>query len=210
MYKHEWTLFLDDLVVVMVQTRRLSRVAVSAGSVLLCLAAGCSTQKPAAPVTPAAPSSAAAASSAAASDDPAAAAAAGRGALDAYRGMWRAYVAALTTPDPASPDLAKYATGDALKTLTAGIQSVKDQGLKGTGNVALAPKITAVTPTTAPTEIEITDCLDDSASQLVRASPGPAYSDEPGGRRLTKATVNRQADGTWKVSGFGAQQVGTC
>ncbi|MEV6932104.1 hypothetical protein AB0M46_47505 [Dactylosporangium sp. NPDC051485] len=148
-----------------------------------------------------------AASSATASDDPAAA---GRGALDAYRGMWRAYTAALAVPDPASSELTKYATGDALKTLTTGLQSVKDQGLKGVGDIVVSPKITVVSPTTAPTQIDITDCLDSSRSQLVRASPGPQYSDSPGGHRRTLATINRQADGTWKVSGFGVQAVGTC
>jgi hypothetical protein len=134
----------------------------------------------------------------------------GRDALDAYRGMWRAYQDALAIPDPAYPDLARYATGKALDTLTKGLQSVKDQGLKGTGTITAYPKITAAAPAAAPTDIEITDCLDTRNSHLVRASSGPAYNDSPGGHRRTVATMKRQPDGGWKVDSFGVQAVGTC
>jgi hypothetical protein len=142
-----------------------------------------------------------------ASQDPAAT---GQSALDAYRGMWRAYQDALAIPDPAYPGLARYATGKAFDTLTKGLQSVKDQGLKGTGAIAPSPKIAAVSPADAPTDIEITDCLDTTTSHIVRASSGPAYNDPPGGHRRTLATVKRQPDGGWKVDSFGVQAVGTC
>lgn len=145
--------------------------------------------------------------SSAASQD---AAAAGRNALDSYRGMWQAYQEALQVPDPGSSELARYATGDALDTLIKGLQSVKDQGLKGTGTVSLAPEITSVSPAAAPTEIDVTDCMDSSDSRLVRVSPGPTYDDSPGGHRRVLATVRRQPDDSWKVSNFGAQAVGTC
>ncbi|MFB9443043.1 hypothetical protein Dvina_51475 [Dactylosporangium vinaceum] len=134
----------------------------------------------------------------------------GRTALDTYRGMWRAYQTALAVPDPASSELAKYATGDALKNLTSGLQSVKDQGLKGEGQIVTSPRVVGAAPANQPTSVDLEDCLDDSGSKLLRASPGPAFSDKPGGRRLTKATVQRQPDGTWKVTSFGAREVGTC
>jgi hypothetical protein len=89
-------------------------------------------------------------------------AAIGRSVLDAYRGMWQAYQQALLVPDPSSPDLARYATGTALSTLKQGLQSLKDQGLKGIGTTTLSPRITAVSPAKAPTDIEISDCLDSS------------------------------------------------
>ena len=70
--------------------------------------------------------------------------------------------------------------------------------------------ITEISPTNAPAKVGIRDCFDDGATHLVRASPGSPYNDTPGGRRLCLATVERQADGSWKVTGFGLQGVGTC
>ena len=137
-------------------------------------------------------------------------AAAVQDAIAAYSGMWDAYVRVLASPDPDSPELARYATGNALKTLTGGVRDVRDQGLKGEGEFTLAPRVTEVAPTTSPTKVGIRDCLDDSKARIVRASPGPAYSDKPGGRRLCLATVERQGDGAWKVTSFGLHEVGSC
>lgn len=134
----------------------------------------------------------------------------GRNALDAYRGMWRAYQQAVQVPDPSNPELARYATGPALSTLTTGVRSLKNRGLKGSGDVQVNPKITAASPKDAPTEIEISDCMDSSRSRIVRVSPGSPYPDSPGGHRLVTATVKRQPDGVWKVSSFAAQRVGSC
>ena len=131
-------------------------------------------------------------------------------AVAAYRGMWRAYETVTQNPDPTQPDLARYATATALQTITNGMRSLKDQGLKGTGSITHSPQVTAISPTDAPTDVEISDCMDTSASHIVRATPGPAYSDSPGGRRLCLATVQRQNDGSWKVTTFGVREVGSC
>lgn len=131
-------------------------------------------------------------------------------AVAAYRGMWQTYETVAQIPDPQQPDLARYATSDALRTMTNGLQSLKSQGLKGTGSIVHSPQVTEVSPVDSPTQVSISDCMDTSASHIVRASPGPAYSDSPGGRRLCLATVQRQADGAWKVTGFGVRAVGTC
>jgi hypothetical protein len=124
--------------------------------------------------------------------------------------MWEAYMRVLASPDPDSPELARYATGSALKTLTDGVGDVRDQGLKGEGEFVLSPQVTEIAPASAPTKVGIRDCVDTTRSRIVRASPGPAYSDTPGGRRLCQATVERQIDGSWKVSTFGLHEVGTC
>jgi hypothetical protein len=131
-------------------------------------------------------------------------------AVGAYQNMWVAYNTAVQVPDPNDPNLVKYASGTALKNLVNGLQSIKSQGLKGTGSVVTNPKVTAVSPTSAPTDVSLSDCLDTSGTHIVRAGPGPAYSDSPGGRRLTTATVQRQSDGSWKVTDFGIRGVGTC
>jgi hypothetical protein len=124
--------------------------------------------------------------------------------------MWDAYMRVLTAPNPDSPELARFATGNALKTLADGVRDVRDKGLKGEGELTLAPRVTEVAPATSPTKVGVRDCFDDSKARIVRASPGPAYSDKPGGRRLCIATVERQSDGAWKVSSFGLHEVGSC
>jgi hypothetical protein len=180
---------------------------VSAGILLAVVASAACTHRPSPePIKSSGPPSLSAPSPSKSQD----AAATAQSALDAYRNMWKAYQDALAVPDPAYPDLAKYATGKALTTLTKGLQSVKDQGLKGTGAIVVSPKITGFAPANAPTDIEITDCLNDADSHIVRAGPGSPYNDKPGGRHRTTAAVNRQADGTWKVTDFGVQGVGTC
>jgi hypothetical protein len=131
-------------------------------------------------------------------------------AVQAYRGMWQTYLRVLAAPDPDSPELARDATGEALKVLVDGVRDVRDQGLKGEGRFVLSPRVTDATPATAPTKVSIRDCLNDAGARIVRASPGPAYRDRPGGRRLCLATVQRQRDGTWKVTSFGLREVGTC
>ncbi len=123
--------------------------------------------------------------------------------------MWKAYTAALGVPDPKHPDLARYADGEALELLATGIQETKAGGLKGIGDVALNPEIASASPADTPTTVEIIDCLDSTNSRLVRASPGLPYSDSPGGKRRTTATVSFQSTG-WKVTSFAAQEVGTC
>jgi hypothetical protein len=131
-------------------------------------------------------------------------------AVGAYRGMWDAYMRVLTNPDPASPELRRFATGAALQTLVDGVGKVKEQGLKGEGFFALAPRVTEIAPASGPTKVGVRDCVNTTDSRIVRASPGPAYSDSPGGRRLCVASVEHQGDGSWKVSSFGLQAVGTC
>jgi hypothetical protein len=137
-------------------------------------------------------------------------AAAVQDAVAAYRGMWDAYLLVLAAPDPDSPELARYAAGNALKTLSDGVRDVRDQGLKGEGKFVLSPQVTEIAPATSPTKIGIRDCVNTAESRIVRASPGPTYSDKPGGRRMCIATVERQGDGAWKVTSFGLHEVGSC
>ncbi|GIH16094.1 hypothetical protein [Rugosimonospora africana] len=124
--------------------------------------------------------------------------------------MWDAYDAAVQVPDPNSPDLRQYATGSALQDLVKGLQSVKDQRLKGTGQIRLSPQVVEISPASTPTKVGIKDCFDDSATHLVRVGPGSTYHDTAGGRRLCTATVVLQADGSWKVTVYGLRDPGTC
>lgn len=173
---------------------------------LVALTTGCAPAKPqpnqslppAAPATPATP----------VSPSPAAGAGAAT-ALDAYRQMWKAYLAAIKIPDPAFPDLAKYTQGDALKVITDGLTRVKAQGLVGTGEIILNPSVVASMPNATPPTADIADCADTSNSRLVKAD-GSAYQDTPGGKRKVTAKAAQQPDGSWKVSAFAAHDVGSC
>jgi hypothetical protein len=130
-------------------------------------------------------------------------------AIEAYRGMWRAYQEAGQTANPDHPQLAVYATDGALQTLTSGLQSIRDRGLVIKGEVVLDPRVSRVEPADNPTTIEITDCADTTNFLLYRQS-GELYNDEPGGRRRVIATVTDTGDEVWKVSSFGAHDIGTC
>jgi hypothetical protein len=133
---------------------------------------------------------------------------ASQAAIDAYVGMQRAFLKATETADPAHPDLAKYATGEALTRLTDALKNYQTQGLRGRGDVAFHPSIESLAPADAPTKAQVRDCMDTSKTSLFKANGDP-YQDEPGGLRLVRADVER-VDGIWKVTGFGVHGVGSC
>lgn len=131
--------------------------------------------------------------------------AAGAGpAVEAYRRMWSAVAAAALTSDYESPQLAQYATGQALQLVTFNMSKDHQLGLVGKGEPALSPtaKVTGVN------EVEISDCLDDSHWLKYRLDGKPEDS-LPGGRHLTSASV-MLTDGVWKVSRLQVRPVGTC
>jgi hypothetical protein len=129
-------------------------------------------------------------------------------AVDAYVGMQRAFQEAVKTADPDHPDLARYAAGEALQRLRNGITSIRDQGLRGRGEASFQPVVESLDPPRAPARITVRDCLDTGGTELYDPSGRP-YQDEPGGLRLVIATVEI-VDSTWKVTGVGVHQVGTC
>jgi hypothetical protein len=179
------------------------RVAMALMIGLLALAA-CSPDKP----SPAG-SAAAKPSSPAASASPSAAVSGAPTALDAYRGMWKAYVEAIRIPDPSYPDLARYAQGDALNVFVNGLTSVQRDGLVGKGDVTINPSVIAAKPNATPPTVEIQDCVDTSQSHLVKKDGSP-HQDTPGGKRKAVATAARLDDGSWKVISFALLAVGTC
>ena len=130
-------------------------------------------------------------------------------ALEAYRGMWDAYVEAISIPDPELPALARFAADDALTVLVDGLEQVERDGLAGRGDVVLDPEVTELSPPDAPTAAEILDCVDDSGTELFRVDGRP-YEDTPGGLRRAEATVHSVGDSEWKVIGFALYGVGSC
>lgn len=130
-------------------------------------------------------------------------------ALEAYRGMWDAYVEAISIPDPELAELARFAAADALTVLVDGLEQVERDGLAGRGDVVLDPEVAELSPPDAPTAAEIVDCVDTSGSELYRVDGRP-YEDTPGGLRLAEATARSLGGGEWKVIGFALYGVGSC
>jgi hypothetical protein len=130
-------------------------------------------------------------------------------ALDAYRGMWRAYAKAGLKANPDEPDLAHYASGAALKTLTSGLAAYRNKGQVLKGEYVSVPQTAGASLDTTPSTVTVADCLDDSHF-LVYDAAGKRVDDEAGGRRATRATVSDLGTEGWKVTSFGIQEVGTC
>lgn len=154
---------------------------------------------------PAVPTSAAVSTSAASPAEEAK-----RQAVTAYLGMWDAFVAASATSDWQSPQLGRYATGLALSTLSRGLYADHYNGLVSRGAPTHDVHVSSVDPPSNPTTVIVSDCSDSTNALKYGADNGQPADDGPGGRRLINATVEKQSDGSWKVSDFGVQPVGSC
>lgn len=131
-------------------------------------------------------------------------------ALAAYRAMWQDFVTAGKTSDWQSPQLAQHATGIALQNLSRGLYADHQNGVVSKGEPVLQPAVSSVEPTTDPKTVMITDCGDSTNFLKYDKDTDRPVDNEPGGRQLINATVELQADGSWKVSDFGIHEVGTC
>lgn len=131
-------------------------------------------------------------------------------ALAAYRGMWQDFVAAGITSDWRSPTLGQYATGVALTNLSRGLYADHYNGLVTKGEPVLDPSVLSVDPPQDPTTVVVTDCGDSTRWLKYRANNGHLADDKPGGRSLINAIVDKQPDGSWKVSDYGVHEIGTC
>ncbi|WP_163506569.1 hypothetical protein [Fodinicola acaciae] len=134
--------------------------------------------------------------------------AARRQALTAYQGMWTAVKKAGLTSNSADPDLAKYASSNALATITKKLTMDRASGLVTKGDIGIQPKVSSVAPPNAPTVVNIVDCADDSRWLRYRKDNG-APADTPGGRHRVTAIV--QQIGGWRVTSFALDdRAGSC
>jgi hypothetical protein len=133
-----------------------------------------------------------------------------RQAIAAYLGMWRNFADAAATSDWRSPELAQNATGDALSVLSRTMYADHYNGLASRGQPVNNPRVSSVEPADAPTTVMVSDCGDDSHWLKYRADNGQLADDTPAGRRAITAEVKLARDGTWKVTRFAVEAVGTC
>ncbi|MEU3642942.1 hypothetical protein AB0E59_06105 [Lentzea sp. NPDC034063] len=128
----------------------------------------------------------------------------------AYRGMWEGFADAGTTADPDSQLLGQHAAGAALDKLKRSLRSDREKGLVSKGKPILDPKVSDAQPADVPTRVVITDCGDSTNWLKYRKDSDLLADDVPGGRRLIKAAVDKQPDGTWKVSDYAVHEIGSC
>ncbi|GHE80962.1 hypothetical protein GCM10017786_09050 [Amycolatopsis deserti] len=131
-------------------------------------------------------------------------------ALAAYRAMWADFVQAGITSDWQSPKLGDHATGLALTNLSRGLYADHYNGLVTKGQPILNPTVSSVEPAGDPVKIIVSDCGDSTNWLKYRADNGQLADDEPGGRHAINAIVEKQADGSWKVTDYGVHDAGTC
>ncbi|WP_235922136.1 hypothetical protein [Lentzea tibetensis] len=131
-------------------------------------------------------------------------------ALAVYQGMWQDFVAAGTTSDWQSAKLGQHATGIALTNLSRGLYADHVNGLVTKGEPKLSPTVSSVEPADTPTKIVVTDCGDSTNWLKYRKDNGQLADNKPGGRHLINAIVQKQTDGSWKVSDYGVHDAGTC
>ncbi|MDI5964080.1 hypothetical protein [Streptantibioticus silvisoli] len=131
-------------------------------------------------------------------------------ATAAYLGMWRDMTRAAATSDWELPALAHHATGEALSTISRGLYADHLNGLVTKGKPKESPMVTSVDPVGVPTTVMIADCGDSSHWLKYRKSTGKLADNDPGGRQAITAEVKRGSDGTWRVTRFAVEGVGTC
>lgn len=132
------------------------------------------------------------------------------GAVAAYREMWSAFVIAAGTSDWQSPALGQHSVGIALTKLTEGLRRDRDRGVVTRGEPTHDISVSSVEPSVEPKKVVVRDCSDSSNALKYRVDNGERSGNAPGGRQRIDAIVEKQSDGTWKVSDFGVHEVGSC
>ncbi|MGH3738876.1 MAG: hypothetical protein ACRDT6_25245 [Micromonosporaceae bacterium] len=129
-------------------------------------------------------------------------------ALDAYRGMWHAFVEAAKTSDATAPELRRYSTEDALKAIVASLYADQKRGHVTKGEPVLDPRVTKLAPAASPQEASVLDCAD-SGRWLKHKKSGGLVNAAPGGKRKISARVKLYGD-RWKVASFAVEGLGSC
>lgn len=130
-----------------------------------------------------------------------------RAVLAAYTGMWAAVAAASENPDQPH-NLAHYATGQALTSLSRTLVTDARLGVHTTGRPVLTPRVLVLIPPARPAKARVRDCCDTTSWVKYQRSGLPAPG-ETYGRRQVDALV-KITDGQWKVTEFVVNGVGTC
>ena len=129
-------------------------------------------------------------------------------ARQAYLGMWNAFVVASQTANYQSPELSKYAAGDALSVLTRGLYKNYQQGIVTRGQPSFNPKVTVTSQSGGQPLATVTDCADNSSWRNYYRS-GKSAGAVPAGRHRILARL-QLFDGVWKVTFLLVDKPATC
>lgn len=137
--------------------------------------------------------------------------AARQAAVAAYSGMWQAMARAGASSNWRSPELARYATGDALTAITKSLYADRVNGVVTRGAPVLSPVVRSVGPPLDPITVLIDDCGDSTQwLKFFEGTDNPAGESNGGGRRSITAEVLQHPDGSWRVTRFAVEGPGTC
>jgi len=129
-------------------------------------------------------------------------------ALEAYAGMWHAFVVASHSADYQSQSLAHYAAGSALSELTHGLYANYQKGIVTRGEPSFDPKVTIATPAGGTVQASVTDCADSSHWRNYYKSGKPAGSPSVARERIEAQL--QLFGGVWKVTYLVVEKEGTC
>jgi hypothetical protein len=122
------------------------------------------------------------------------------GVLDAYRAWWRTYVEVARSPNPDSPRLDDYASGDQLAADREDMGGYQRRGVVLRGNVQLHPEVTEL----AGGRAVVRDCVDGTQWVEVNKATGSTIPNTHREPVLYVATLRRVQGGTgrqvWKVA----------
>ena len=131
-------------------------------------------------------------------------------ALAAYTGMWQDFVQAGTTSDWKSPNLAHHAIGVALTNLSRALYADYRNGFVTRGQPRLHPGVQSTEPSSGdPTKVIVADCADTNEWLKYYARTGKPVGGGGGRSRIT-GIVEKQPNGSWKVSDYAVQDLGSC
>lgn len=182
---------------------RRSTVRVVLGVVLLVVAVACSSSPTPSPPAPAGSTLPAPTSSPSTADR-------GAPALAAYRGMWQDFAQASKTADWQSAGLGQHATGVALTNMSRALYADHLNGFVTKGEPRLDPRVQSLEPTSGePVKVIVADCADSTHALKYYASSGAPVGGGGGRRRIT-GIVEKQSNGSWKVSDYAVQDLGSC
>ncbi|MBV9143683.1 MAG: hypothetical protein JO115_22660 [Pseudonocardiales bacterium] len=122
--------------------------------------------------------------------------------------MWQDMAAAATTSDWQSPRIRQHATGDALLVISKSLYTDHLNGVVTKGAPTDSPMASSVDSPSAPITVMISDCGD--SSNWLKYRNGQLFDDTPGGRRSITAEVKKQPGGSWKVTRFAVESLGSC
>lgn len=132
-----------------------------------------------------------------------------RAILSAYTGMWADMQKAALTADYASPLLADHTVDPATGQLRRTLLTFHRLGWIAKGAPVPHPRVTSLSPSTAPQFATVNDCLDETRWFTYDAATGKPTDSKPGARFAVTAQLRDTISG-WRVEEYSVGAAGSC